>query len=345
MKKTLLSAFALIAVQSVVFAQAVQSGSTLTIVTPNTDDSFTVEVGQIPGEARVFGAPGVIDGALFRGISSIVIRTNGGNDKVAVKVEAVTVPSIDINTGAGQSEVDLDFKVFATPSASSTVRVVGGDDLDKVLVEMDSAAQRLTCNWTMDLRGGLNEGFAFVQSNDPSLSSAITINTFGGLDLDNWSVLMGINAPSQTVNLGGNLGAGMDGYLFSAKGNQRSNLALRSNLDLGLDMDKALYEVSEMATTTTSGQLLTGGGNDVLEAKFGGTLQGTGVFNTGDGDDLAVIGADRIAGAPRLLMGAGNDFAEMNAFLGFTGSPSSDGGAGFDAFKGIGLASNFEQIN
>jgi hypothetical protein len=344
MKQLLFTAFIAASLATTAFGQATQSGGTLLINTPNTDDSFTVEVGPTPGTLQIFGAPGIVDGAAFRGVTNIVIRTNGGFDKVNVKVESTVVPSLDINTGAGISEVDLDFKVFPTVSASSTIRYVGGDDIDKVLIECDSAAQRLTTNWNIDARGGLNEGFAYVQSNDPSLTSVNTINIFGGADLDNWTVQAGVKSNTLRMNVGGNLGAGMDNLNVLAKGNITTTATLVANMDLGLGMDKLGIDFAEVATTNFAGAFRAGGDADVLEAKFSGLLQGTGILDAGDGDDLTVVNADRVAGSLRLLMGAGNDFTEFNAGT-FAGTPSSDGGLGFDAFKGIGRAVNYEQIN
>lgn len=345
MKRQLLSALAALGLSVVSFAQASQAGGALTLVTGATDDSFTVEVGPTPGRVQVFGALTVPDGRVFTGVTSLIIRTNLGNDKVNVKVESTSIPSIDINTGEGFSEVDVDLKVAPTPSAASTLRVVGGSTLDKVMVQIDSAAASLSTNWFIDGRGGLNEGVAFIQSNDPSALCSAALTLLGGADMDKWEVLANTKASTLRLNMAGSLGAGMDSFLLKAGGNGATSAFLASTLDMGADADTMNIEMIEVASTAATGQWSAGAGDDLLSANFAGGLTGSATFNMGDGADLALFNAGRWAASLRLLMGAGDDMLEMNSVQTPTGATFSDGGLGFDSFKGFGSRAGFEQIN
>lgn len=345
MKQLILAALATVSLTAIATGQAVQAGGTLTITTPNTSDTFTVEVGPLPGLVRIFTAPGIPDGRTFFGVNNLVIRTNGGDDKVFVKVESTVVPAMDIHTGAGASEVDVAIKVQPVASAVSTIRVQGSDLDDKVVLNADSSAQSLRTNWTVLLGAGNNEGSSIVVSGPRSRESLHSLSVVGGAGVDRWESIHDMKATTLTGSYNVNLGGGDDEMILRGKGNGSSRSEMTSNIQLGAGFDKLDVELTDVLTTLATGQMQTGAQDDLLSAKFDGTLLGNLSLGTGDGNDVLFLIAGLVNGSPRIHMGNGNDVTEFLAPSVFSGSPLSDGGAGFDQFKGIGQAINYEQFN
>lgn len=346
MNRFLITSIAALAFGAMASAQAVFSAGTLTITQPNTDDAFTVEVGPAAGLTRIFTATGIPDGLTFRGVTRLVIRTNGGADKVYVKVEAPVAPAIDIETGIGESEVDIALKTSALGSAASSIRVVGGDQNDKTSITLDSLATNvLSLNWSVDARGGLNETAAYVISDNRTNQTNMVYSVLGGSDFDSVLLDMSSKAASMAVSLRGSLGASMDKLEIRAKGDTLTNSTFTSNFDLGAGMDEASIDFSDVISTTYNGALNTGTEMDQLSASFGGDLAGTGAFITGDGNDVAKFFAGRFTSAVRVFMGAGSDLTEFNTVRPSLVLPYADGGLGIDHLKGRATSVGYEIFN
>lgn len=345
MKKIFVSSLFAAALIASANAQATFIAGSLSIVTPNTDDEFTVEIGPVAGRVQIFGAAGVPDGQVFLGVTSIAINTRGGYDKVLVRSEVANPPSLNIVTGLGDSELDLDFVIPPVASALSTVRVSGGPTLDKVIVRLNSAAQTLTTNWAVDLGNGLNEGLVFVESPSASQALNFNFNLVGGNGIDRWEAIALSQAARVNWSASGRFGAGNDELQLKGTGNGSSVAAFSGSVDMGLGDDFLNLDMSENASAALNGTWATGAGADTATVTTTGNLLGTGTLNTGDGNDKAIINAFRITGSPSVQMGAGDDLLEMLSNQIATGNPRSDGGLGFDQFKGLGTPINFEQFN
>ena len=325
-------------------AQVTLSGSTLTIVTGNGDDKVQVKV-EASG-TRVFDIPGVNDNINYGFITALVIRTNGGLDKVQILVENRPAPTIDINTGAGISEVDMDLKHYG--AGPTGVRVTTGNEDDKILIEADTNTSASQLNLTINAGSGKNETLINMESDlSPAALMGINLNINGGAQDDLVLIEMGNNLNQITASVSGSLGGGLDNFLLKTKTFQSGATNLNFNLDMGDGLDSFSVSTSESATTTFNGSVRTGLDGDKVEVTTSGILQGNPTIDTGDGnDEVKVFSLGALAATLRTLAGSGDDKVEI--FSGIPGSASSafsDGGPGFDIFAGIGTVVNFEIVS
>ncbi len=115
----------------------VNPASTLVLTTNNEQQQIEVEVGPQPGEVRVYGIDGIPSGTLFTGVTAIDLTTGRAQDYVEFRVYATVIPSIRVDTGAGNSDVKfIYFLPFSVAPVVSDVEVVGNAANDKVGFEV-----------------------------------------------------------------------------------------------------------------------------------------------------------------------------------------------------------------
>lgn len=328
--------------------QVTKVGSTLRITTGAADDDFKVISGPVPGYTEVHNVAGVPSGITFMGISRIEINTNGGLDKVQIESYSASPPALFINTGTGESLVNIDMLVPPTAApVTSTIRVTGGSQIDVVNFNVESFADSITMVWDVLAGGGFNETKAVFLSDIPSSFTALDMGISGGAGNDTASIEVNSRADVTALNLDGNLGAGFNEYKAMGKGSGASETNLSTALVTGNGIDKVLLEFTESALTTWQGTIDTFGGADEVVALFPSALTGYWKVATGEGNDKGyVLVNGPISGTARYFLEGGNDFLEFLADNVLPGSSIvSDGGPGIDEFKGVGTALNFEKLN
>ncbi len=325
----------------------VQDLGVLTITTSNASDSFTLFVGeQGPGTVVLNAVPGVPDGTTYFDVTSIVISTLGGNDAVEVFASGETFPTVSIDLGAGQNEVVAQYN--ATVGAIAPVAqlsVLGGTGADKVTATINSDALGFTSAFNFMLGEGFNNTFVQWTSQSPG-EDTLNLRVRGGGTVDTLGVAIEGLLSNPVLNLDAALGGGSDAVAVDAKSITLGEITANLAMDLGAGNDNATFNFAEATTSILSGSILGAGGADTIEITLNRDLAGAFTVDSGAGNDLIkVVAGNVIFGAPRLLAQGGNDIVELSGTADPFATPFSDGGPGFDAFKGVPVFINFEQIN
>ncbi len=324
-------------------AQTTFENGALSIVTAAADDVFTVVVGPVNGEVTLFNVPGVPDGTVYTGVTSIFADTQAGNDQVRVTAQGTQFPSIRIETGAGEDVASVDKQVFFTTNAvTSRIALSGGAGSDSFLINGTSAARDFRTKWDVQGGEGANSTNLLVDSQDVSTTMTLDVNVVGGESNDD--VKLDVIARPTILNLvlGGQLGAGSDTYEINSTTGGNTVVGLRSFLTTGIGDDKFVGNFLLNQSVGLSGLIDTGDGKDVMELYFARDLRGTGRISSLGGDDaIKVLTDGTVIGSPLITAGDGNDIVEFYASA-LTGDPLSDGGPGTDQFFGVGRRINFE---
>lgn len=337
-----LSAVALLAtLVAPAYAQTVVSSAAgrLSIVTPNSDQSVKVEVGPAAGSVRLFGFPGIADGAPYAGLTGLSVVTGSGNDKVEVVVESPDSFDVRIDTRSGNSEKLVKWKVSPTtltPVANITLAsAVGGEQKSLVEVESnalsaainvnapaesDFAAKVLSSNISESLRVGMTAGAPKTQVEILSAASSLEVDARGNQFGSSNEVKYSINQTrpaSVAVNWGLTTSAGSDS--IEAVVSSSGSTVTHSGFIRTLGGDDRVKVETDAASSTTGLVLNGGDGNDDLSQIFKGYFQMSQTLETrligGNGDDRLTLTTDtaiRGTGIPNDLnpiinCGPGND--------------------------------------
>lgn len=326
----------------------VQATGVLALTTNNAQQQIEVEVGPIPGEVRVFGISGIPDGVPFTNVAAIDLRTGTAQDFVQFRIFSAEAPTINLNTGAGNSDVKF---IYFTPAgltpASSSVTVTGGAAENKVGFEVFNEADSFDANWAVTHGDGNSEVTAAVTSTVATSLLAVDLRTSSGRGQDKAELAITSAAAMLDVAFSPRTGAGNDSTLLTIDGLEpgTASLFFDSNLGDGFDVAEAIA-VTRGGTATYSGRIVGGNGDDQAKLLLEGDGRSTLTMNGGNGNDvLDMEYKGAVRGAPRLLGGAGNDILKIVATEPALMNPLLDGGAGFDEAIGFGRIINVENIN
>ena len=340
---------AALALAGVSLGQATQQGSTLNVLGSPGSDVLSIRFVQLAGNVEVFGVPGTPDGTLFTGVTKLDLKTFAGTDIVDLQILTAIVPELLVDTGAGESQVGVLFNVPSTLApVTSVASITGGADKDTVLLDITSSAANVAMNWNVTAGDGQNETNVKYSSNVGGGSTLLNWRYAGGMGED--KVLLDIVSGADTVGLGAlvNTGASNDEFLVKVSGDSQTVAALSVLGRLGTGGDTALVDVTNVGQTLVRGGIDAGEGADTIEYITSSSLRGSPVlFGAGGNDTLKfTVNGSLLAGSqPRIIAGDGNDDVSMLVWGSLLGSPFSDGGAGFDYFRGVGTRINFEEIN
>jgi hypothetical protein len=329
-------------------------GGRLTLTTSNLDQNVKVEMKEAPGVARVFGFQGIADGTAFTGISGVTVNTGSGRDQVQFEIESRLSLDIRINTGAGDLESLVLWKILSgggavnagvtyssTPSALQIVGVEFDND--------NTAASSININ-----TGNGTDVVAKVLSDDPSTNLGVVFNGSGP------------KTTVEVVSAAANLNATLRGSYRSPGTDEVKHVVSQirpgvvnivNNVTTAGGDDKIEQIVSAPGSTTTiRGNVSAGTGNDFVSFVTQGASVTNGLtLSGGDGSDFLsneVQGVWQLSQTlqARVLGGRGDDFlilrSDINTIRG-TGLPNDlipvvDGGEGFDLYAAFGLIRNCE---
>ena len=315
--------------------------------TPGNDD-ITLQVGPLPGEVEVQGVAGPVSGGTFFGVRGVSATLGAGQDKVQVLGSAPVLPRLDLDFGAGLADASVDFTFAASPAplAASGIRIVTGDQDDVVNVLLKTNAGGTSVFLDLALGNGKNDVTTFVEPENTSSAVRVWTNFNGGSGEDIVTATVGGATPLAECVLTGNLGAGNDEAKVVLGAFASGQARLDATLDLGAGDDK-FDLVSSDANTNVLGSVRTGDGQDTLELVSNRRFTGGILLDAGAGNDsVKLISTQPNDSASRILAGDGDDTVEVLRGSGTNQTPTtSDGGAGFDVFTGIGDVTNFEVVN
>lgn len=385
-------------------AQVSVSGGVMTIATGPGSLNSKIIVGPATGAVSLFQVPGAGDGQTFTGIRAVRVFSGAGTDQLdfeitqaanfevfadtgagdaQIKVKwiippttATLNPKLNLNTGAGQKNVEVHFESFArnvdfdwtynagagAAEVKGNVEFKGGSvnstadlalNLSSAKDKVDLLVDSLADNLRLDVIGrGTDEIITKVLADDRGTNLDVLHDVTGDASFNKITFEMVSKMPNVWVDY--IIGGGPVTDEVKLDLNQLIPGVIRStaSLNLGLSADKVEVKFDgEPSTLRLSGNINASGGNDEVKLFAGfNTLSSLAVLG-GDGNDVIeaeIKGSlNSIGTAPlRLLGGNNNDTLLIKAEGGSLGTPSVvDGGPGFDIGSGPGLVINCEIIN
>lgn len=346
-----ISAALLMALAGLAHAQTTVSltGGRLTLTTNNMDQNVKVEMKEGPGLARVFGFQGIPDGTAYTGVAAVTVNTGSGRDQVQLDIQSSTGLDVRINTGAGDLESKVQWKLLPGAASASVVFTGSPSPVQKIEAEFDNESAGASINLDAgvagevtgkvlsdDLTSSLDVGFAArgaktsfeLTSNAASLDVRLR-GTHAAAGSEVKHVIGQLRPASVRVSKDLTLSGGSD-TLESKIAAPGSNVTLLGVVRAGGGDDRVLVE-SEGAGTVNGLRIEGGAGSDLLSNQTKGFFQlsqtvGASIFG-GPGDDILILTTDtaiRGTGLPN----------DVQAII--------DGGDGFDLFNAFGLIRNCE---
>jgi hypothetical protein len=332
------------------YAAAAVSGTTLTLSFPPGIQNVKLEMGPTDGEVRVFGVPGVADGATYTGITAVVYSGGAGDDTIQIEQKGVRPPSVRVDTRAGNNTIKLDVDIFAGGAGLSDVTIITGAGEAKLEALLESDAPSLDVRWRFDTLGGRSEVKAAVLADDPSTALNANIAIRGSSASDTVETAIKSAASKLDVVLGIQTANAEDQVKAVIEQLRPITANVRFNIDTdGVSLTNDTLDVlwaGPGSTLNATGTIRTGGYQDLLKVEFGSNVTNSFTVDGGDGNDLVdVLVKGTYTGSARVAGGAGDDDVTFRAEAGVFGSPRIDGGAGFDRCWGAGIVSGCEEAN
>lgn len=297
-------------------------------------------VGPAAGQVQVFGLPDIADGTTYNNIGSIDWRSGAADDAVAIEVTQTGDFDVRVDTGAGQSQVDVKWIIPAGAPAGTTpsVHIAASTGLKKIQMQLENFAANTNFAWTqvlgdgdaevkgemqfkqgsvqarglMDLRfgNGLSKAELTVDNEAQNLVMNIVPRNIASLTT---KILSDDPAASSTVNFSPTGVAGGSNINFEMVSAAQS-VTLGGTLNGGAGMDEVLYNFTSLANARVNANVSanTFAGMDKINLAFKG-LPGTaislaGAVNAGADDDEALLLTEGITtGTIRLDCGPGVD--------------------------------------
>ena len=347
-KKTLTlfaSAAALAAAPALAQTVVAQTGGRLSLTTPNSDQSVKIEVGPIAGAVRVFGFPGLADGQQYSGVGGLTVLTGAGRDAVEVVAETPQTFDVTVDTGAGDSETKVKWKILAGGSANAaTIDINSAASGSQIAsVEIDSEVQ----NATITVRApSASDATTIIQSSNPTAFLRAFVETAAPKNA------FSLSSSASTLQLdlrGGSISRSND-LSYSISQSRPAAVSVNwaiagSNAD-----DKIEAKIAAPGSTITQRGLARGyAGSDLLQFETDGFGTTTGLtLNGGDGNDILTqsIKGRFLASQTlqtRLLGGNGDDQLTLTTDTGIFGTglpndlfPVINCGPGVDRFNAFG---------
>lgn len=327
------------------------SGRTL-LFSYNVPTNAKIIVGPLAGQVQVFGLPDIVDGTLYSNIAAIDWRSGPADDHVAIEVTQAADFDVRVDTGAGQSQVDVKWIIPAGAPAGATpsVHIAAATGLKKIQMQLESFAASTNFAWTQSLGNGDAEVKGEMQFKQGSQQARGLMDLqFGAglskaelmVDSEAQNLVMDIRprnvqelstkvlgddpSASATVNFSPVGVAGGSKMAFEMV-TMAQAVSLGGSMSGGAGMDELLYSFVSLVNAQVGVNLTatTGDGMDKINLGFKG-LPGTrfnlaGSVNAGAGDDEALLlGEGLVTGTLRLDCGPGTDKA-----IGFTATTACE---------------------
>jgi len=331
-------------------AGAAAMAGALVIVTDNEGQEIEIDIGPETGKVRVWGVDGIPSGAVFEGVTSLSLTTGAGTDAIFIRVFALEVMPISVNTNAGNSDVKIRYELAeSSQTATTDVVVTGGTGEDKAAFEVESLAAGFVATWTVSGLSGNNEATAVINSPEDSdlMSVDFDFTASGGLDKYVFDVIS--FAQSAQFGLSADTGGADDLAVvtldnFASGSDTDAAFALR--LGTGGDTSEIVVN-SPGGTADLTGSSLGGSGDDLLKLVQEANGRINLRLNGQGGHDYVDVFAkgSNVRGTPRLLGAGGNDFLKLFVDGPHVATPIIDGGAGYDIAYGFGTIINCEEVN
>lgn len=323
----------------------------LSLVTPNGDQTVKVEIGPSVGEARVFGFPGVADGAHYLGVTGLTVVTGAGADTVEVLVNSPQSLDVQIDTQGGEGQASVVWSVPAGAAginASLQLDATGGTMKS---ASIEAISQVNDARFTIDT-GAAAEVTAKVVS--PSESNFLGVVFMGSAVKSTLAVES--SARSLELNVtGGNITAANE-LKYQVSQNVPAAVSTRWNIVSGAGADLIEATVAAPGSTVTQrGTVRTQGGADYIKFETEGFSTTTGLtLNGGDGNDVVaqiIKGRFQMSQTlqTRLFGATGDDQLILTTDTGIYGTgipndlnPIIDCGLGTDQFNGFGIIRSCE---
>jgi hypothetical protein len=354
--KTLINAIltaGLIGSGAVLFATSAsaQTSATLThghlsLTTPNGDQSVKVEVGPGVGQARVFGFPGLTDGAEYPGVTGITVITGDGQDLVELDIDAAQSLDVNIDTQGGTGEAKVVWDILPgvlSADASVTLAATGGV-MSKATIEILSDAPSATVS--IDTGTAQEVTGKIVSSN---LSDLLKIALTSAAQKSSFDIESA--ALTLDLDVAGGLTALANEMKYTFTQTVPADIAVNWNLLTSAADDKIEAKLSAPGSTIVQrGLIRTGSGNDMalIESEGFSTVFGQTV-NGGAGDDeLSIVTKGRYQASTtlqtRMVGGTGNDKLMLTTDTGIFGAgegipelyPVINCGSGIDQYHAFG---------
>jgi hypothetical protein len=321
------------------------SGGRLSLTTPGGNQSVKVEVSG-SGLARVFGFPGIADGTPYGGLSGVTVTTGAGNNKVEFELLSSQSFDVRVDTGSGQAETKVKWKILAGGLAPAANLAVLGTEGQTRLVEVDLESESNRAAVSIDT-GSANQVAAKVVSANASEFLRVAFAAAA----PRTSLEVGSNASALEVDVRGGATPAADELMYKIMQGRRADVNLNWAIDTGAGDDKVEALVSTSGSTVTQrGSVLTRAGNDTVQFETDAFSTVTGLtINGGLGADLlsqVIKGRFQSSQTLRtsMLGGDGDDELILTTDTGIFGTglpndtfPLIDCGLGTDRFNAFGL--------
>ncbi len=320
------------------------TGGRLTLTTTASSQNLKIEA--ISGVVRVFGFAGIPDGTSYPALTGVSLNTGAGNDSVEVEVTSAQSFDVRLDTGEGNSETKLKWRILGSTSmpAATFTRTGATAGTQNLAIEVESESSRAAL--TVDagsasdivtkLTSANNSEYLRVgfTANAPKLSFELT-SAAAALDLD--------------IRGGGTVGN--DELIYKIAQSRPAQLHVNWALDALGGSDKVEAFVSAAGSTVTQrGNVLGRSGDDTLlfETDAFATISGLSLNDGAGADRLSHIIKGRYQASqtlrPVLLGGDGNDELILSTDTGIFGTglpndvfPLIDCGLGTDLFNAFGI--------
>jgi hypothetical protein len=288
-------------------------GGRLTLNTPSTDQNVKVEVEGVT--TRVFGFPGIADGAAYSGLTGVSVNTGAGNDQVAIVVKSTQSFDVRVNTAGGPSTTQVEWDILqGAQNVSANIVLAGAAANRNVLIDIESEARNASLNINAGTATELNAKVVSPNTSDAlrvtfdgnapktifeaaSNASAVELDLCGGgtAAADELVYKLSQSRPAAVLVNWGVVAGGGDDKLEAALSAGGGNMTLTGRVALGAGNDFLKLEAEAAGTTT--GLLLDGGaGNDEISQLIKGRFQMSQTLGTtmlgGDGEDTLVLTTD-----------------------------------------------------
>lgn len=299
---------ALAAASPLAFADAVQSGSTLTITTDDATQNITVDI--VGTTATLTGVPNVADATAYTGVDTIAYTGGAGKDNLTINLDLTGSCTITVDTADGGSNISVQGTVDAG-TADVAFAVLGGQGIDDVLFDLTADASALSVDLDFDSGDGASSYSAFVDAGPLSADCLVSFNgtTSFGADTIDLGVISTAMSAALIVDLDTNGRADDVSISFDQRYPTTVTAIITSDLGNNADVfNLDLLGADALADFTLLGQVRGQVGPDTLSLTCDTDLASFMTFAGNDGNDtLSMTHAGNLSGGPSLYGGPGRD--------------------------------------
>jgi hypothetical protein len=222
-----------------------------------------IVVGPAVGRVEVYGLPDIPDGTVYQNITAIDWRSGSAVDAVTFEVTQSADFDLRVDTGAGDSQVDVKWIIPAGAPTNITpsVFIAAGLGMKKIQMQLESFTSDVNFVWTQRLGDGAAEVKGEMQFKQGS------VNATGAMDLQfgNGLSKAELTVDNEAQNLVMNISPRNVGELMTKILSDDPSLSSRVNFNpvgvaggskMGFEMLSAAQQV------TLGGTLVTGAGMD-----------------------------------------------------------------------------------